>query len=564
MEAPIIDELQPDAARVRVEMEGSVAVVVIDNPPVNAASTAVRRGLVDAVTSLARLQDVTAAVLIGAGRTFIAGSDIREFDKPLVEPQLPAVIAAIEACPKPVVAAIHGAALGGGFEVALACDARIAAADAVVGLPEVKLGMIPGAGGTQRLPRLIGVAGAVEMIGSGRRVPAGEALSIGLVDQIGDGDLRAAAVALAQTLTAKRPVSAMEVARQDDAAIEEAAAAAARANRGIGAVREAIAAVRMAATLPFAEALAKERETFQRLRNGEESRALRHLFFAERRALRGPAGVATRPVEQAGVVGLGLMGSGIAAGFAVAGLEVLAVEEDETALRRGMERTGEVIRSIGKRTRLSADRVDAALARVHPVAGLAGLAAVDLVVEAVVEDFEVKKAVFGDLDRLLRSGAIVASNTSYLDIDAMAAATHRAADVAGLHFFSPPHVMRLVEVVRGAATAPEVIATLVGLGRRLGKVPVVARASEGFIGNRILSAYRQQCDFLLEEGAYPEAIDAALTGFGMAMGPYAVADLAGLDIAWRMRRRRAATRDPGARYFPAADRLCEMGRFGRK
>ncbi len=558
-----MDQPQPDAP-VRVEKDGDVAVIVIDNPPVNAGSTAVRRGLLDAIASVAADETVSAAVLIGAGNTFIAGSDIKEFDKPLLEPQLPAVIAVVESCPKPVVAAIHGAALGGGFELALGCDARVAVPGAVVGLPEVKLGMIPGAGGTQRMPRLTGVARAIEIITSGRRVPGNEAERLGLVDKVVTTDLREAAVAHARSLSRKRRLSEMTVPADAPGEIDAAAAKAVAAGRGMIAPGEAVAAVRMAESVPFAEAVRREREIFQGLRNGEESAALRHLFFAERKAMRGPAGAKARTVKRVGVVGLGLMGSGIAATFAVAGYDVLAAEQDASRLDQGIARAADAIRSMARRARLSDGDVEAAIARIARVGKLDELADADFVIEAIVEDMDAKEALLGDLGRILRSGAIIASNTSYLDIDRMAHAVPEPEDFAGFHFFSPAHVMRLIEVVRGARTAPDVIATLVAVARRLGKLPVTAGASEGFIGNRILAAYRQQCDFLLEEGAYPKDVDDALTGFGMAMGPYAVSDLAGLDISWQMRKRRAADRDPRARYFPAADRLCEQGRFGRK
>ncbi len=558
-----MDQPLPNAP-VRVEKDGNVAIVVIDNPPVNAGSTAVRSGLLKALGAIADDDTIAAAVLIGAGNTFIAGSDIKEFDQPLREPQLPAVIAAVEACPKPVVAAIHGAALGGGFELALGCDGRVALDGAVVGLPEVKLGMIPGAGGTQRVPRLTGVAQAITLITSGRRVPAGDAEALGLVDKVVGSGLREAAIAYALALPGKRRVAEMAVRQDRPEDIEKAAATAIASARGLSAPAEAVAAVRMAESVAFAEALRRERQIFQRLRNGEESAALRHLFFAERKAMRGPPAATARPVDRVGVIGLGLMGRGIAATFAAAGYGVLVAEQDTARLEQGIALAADTIGGMAKRGRLSEDEAKSAIARIEPARSLDAFAEADLVLEAVVEEMAIKQALFGHLARIVRRGAVLASNTSYLDIDRMAQSVEVPEDFAGFHFFSPAHVMRLVEVVRGARTAPDVVATLIAVARRLGKLPVTAGASEGFIGNRILSAYRQQCDFLLEEGAYPRQIDDALTGFGMAMGPYAVADLAGLDISWQMRQRRAAGRDPQARYFPAADRLCEQGQFGRK
>lgn len=552
---------------VRVEREGRVAVVVINNPPVNAGSTAVRAGLLEAVRSITADPGVDAAVVIGAGTTFVAGSDIREFGKTLVDPQLPAVLAAIAQSPKPFVAAIHGAALGGGFELALGCDARIAARDAVVGLPEVTLGMIPGAGGTQHVPRLAGIAKAIEIVCSGRRVSAGEALRIGLVDAVAEGDLRQAAVALAgKAGLGKRRLAEAVVPADAAEAVTAAEKAALRAGKGRPQVAAAIAAIRESATLPYAEALARERQVFQELRAGTEAAALRHLFFAEREAAKvaGLEAITPRVVKNVGILGAGTMGVGIAMCFADAGLDVTLVDQDEAAVAKGLARLRTTYAGSVASGRLEAEEAERRIARVRGAADIAAVAQADLVVEAVFEDMAVKEEVFRRLDAVARPGAILATNTSYLDVDRIAAATARPQDVVGLHFFSPAQVMRLLEIVRAEKTSAGTLATALAVGRKLRKLSVVAKVSEGFIGNRLYAAYRRQCEFMVEEGAYPEEVDAALEAFGFAMGPFAVADMAGLDNAWRMRQRLAAHRDPRERYCAIADRLCEQGRLGRK
>ena len=531
---------------VRVERDGDVAVIVIDNPPVNASSHAVRQGLVAAIREVDGDNGVAGAVIIGAGATFVAGADIREFGRPLAEPQMPAVVAAVMDSPKPFVAALHGSALGGGFELALACDARIAAPGTRVGLPEVTLGMIPGAGGTQHVPRIVGIATAIGIVCSGRHIEAGEAQRLGLVDRIAQGDLRKEAVAMVPG-TAKRRLREAKVPPEDAARVEEAAQAALKAGRKRPQVVAGIEAVKMSATKPYAEALAHEREVFQELRASPEAAALRHLFFAEREAVKVPGiGAATpREVKTVGIIGAGTMGVGIAMAFADAGIDVQLVEADPAALERGMARIKDP-------------------ARVHPSTELGRVAGTDLVIEAVFEDMGVKTELFGRLDAIVKPGAILATNTSYLDVNAIARATKRPQDVVGLHFFSPANVMRLLEVVRGDLTAPDVLATALAVARRIRKLPVVARVGDGFIGNRIFFKYRQQAEFMVEEGALPEEVDAALEGFGFPMGPFAVSDLAGLDIAWRNRRRLDATRDPRERYSSVADKLVEMKRYGQK
>ncbi|MDO8700745.1 MAG: 3-hydroxyacyl-CoA dehydrogenase NAD-binding domain-containing protein [Deltaproteobacteria bacterium] len=553
--------------KVHLQRDGDIAVLVIDNPPINAGSAEVRRGLLAAIESFKTDASLQAAVLIGAGNTFIAGSDLREFGQPLDEPQLPGVIAAIENCGKPVVAALHGAALGGGFELALGCDARVASPGTVVGLPEVTLGIIPGAGGTQRLPRLIGVPRAIQMVCSGERVSSAQALALGLIDQETVGDLRAAAVAYARGLNGvKSRLRDKPVPAHDEAAVTAAAVAARKAGKQRPAVLAAIEAVRSAAHLPIDQGLAEERAVFQQLRVSREAHALRHQFFAERDAAKQPAlaGVAPRPVQRVLVIGAGTMGSGIAIAALDAGFDVTLLEQDDAALQRGVSRIREHYTGRVQAEKMKAVVAAEREAHLNASTDWTVMAQADLVIEAVFEELTVKQEVFRKIDLHARPGAVLATNTSYLDLDAIAQATSRPQDVIGLHFFSPAHVMRLLEVVRGAATAPDALATGLALAKRLRKLPVVTANAFGFIGNRIYSAYRRQCEFMLEEGAYPQQVDAALESFGFAMGPFAVADMSGLDIAWRMRQAQAGGRDPSARYVHIPDQLCEAGRLGRK
>ena len=554
---------------VRVERRGSVAVVLVDNPPVNAFSQAVRAGLRWALDKIAGDAAIGAVVLAGAGRSFPAGADIREFGLPPAAPTLSEVIATLDALPKPSVAAIHGNALGGGCEVALACDRRLMSAEAGIGLPEVKLGILPGAGGTQRLPRLVGALAALDLVTSGRRLGAAEAVKLGLADAVVAGDLLDAAVAEALRLLRDGPaqprVSARSVPAFDRAAFDKAAAEVRRRARGQRSPVVAGEAVALAATLPFAEGLERERALFRDLVGSDQAKALRHIFFAEREAPKVPGLTATpRPVARVGVIGGGLMGSGIAAACADAGLAVRLVETDDAAARRAAERLGGLYLRQVESGRLSEAAAQQRLAHIACTADFASLVESDVIIEAVFEDLAVKQEVFRRLDGVARPGAVLATNTSYLDVDAIAAVTGRPGDVCGLHFFSPANVMRLLEVVRGGATADDTLATALALGKRLGKLAVVARVGEGFIGNRIFAAYRRQMEFLLEEGCLPQQVDLALEAWGLAMGPFAVFDLTGLEVAWKTRQRQAATRDPRARYASIADRLCEAGRFGQK
>lgn len=552
---------------VRAERDGDVLVISIDNPPVNAASLDVRRGLMQAISELQGAPDLRAGVIIGCGNTFIAGADIREFGKPLEEPFLPAVISAIEACSKPVVAALHGAALGGGFELALGCDARLAAANTLVGLPEVTLGIIPGAGGTQRLPRRVGIARAIHFICSGERIPAGRALDLGLIDAVVSTQLLPAAIAYARGLAGRKcRIRDENVPEAESAAIESAVQSALRAGKRRPAVLAAIEAIQASATLSFDDAMEKERTAFLQLRQSTEAFALRHQFFAEREAMKLPQSLqgSPKPVQTIGVIGAGTMGTGISICVLDAGMNVILLEQDEAALHRGSERIREHYK-----TRVSAGKLDRQQAsdrqsRLITATGWKQLSQVDLVIEAVFEDMPVKKEVFAKIDAHSRAGTVLATNTSYLDLDEIASATSRPHDVLGLHFFSPAHVMKLLEVVRGEKTHPDVLATGMALAKHLKKQAVVTGNGFGFIGNRIYNAYRKQSEFMLEEGAWPEQIDNALQAFGMAMGPFAVSDLSGLDIAWRMRKAQAGIRNPNERYVPVLDCLCELGRFGQK
>jgi 3-hydroxyacyl-CoA dehydrogenase len=560
------------AELVRLERHGDIGVIVIDHPPVNALSSAVRRGLVEALAELGADGSLRAGVLTCAGRTFVAGADIREFDTP---PPGAAttndVCRALDHCPKPVVAALFGTTLGGGLEIALACHARVISPDGSVGLPEVKIGLLPGAGGTQRLPRLIGALAALEMISTGRHVPAAEALQLGIVDEIGT-DIRGLATerarAMAQTGEMPRARD-RAVPALDRAAFDSAVEAVKRKARGAVAPGRAAEAVSWAIDLPFDEALAKESATFHELRTGAQSKALRHIFMAERAAAKPPkeqGGEASAPwpIKVTGVVGGGTMGSGIAIALADAGLKVTLVEITDEAVAAARKRIAAVYDRQAKSGRLSAEEHTDRLHRIHFSTNVSALSDADLVVEAIIENMDAKQEMFRRLSAATRRNAILASNTSYLDIEKMADVVDNPERVIGLHFFSPAHVMRLLEIVRPRRASPAVLATALALAKRIRKQPVIAGVCDGFIGNRIFAHWRMQCDFALEDGALPHEVDRALEAYGMAMGPFAVADLAGLDIGWANRKRLAPTRNPAARYVPIADWLCEAGRFGQK
>lgn len=560
---------------VRLEAKDGFAVVTIDNPPVNAGSTAVRAGLLACLHEAAE-RPFEGLIILGAGRSFIAGSDIREFGAPLAEPELPQVIAAIEASPHVVCAAIHGASLGGGFELALGCDLRIAAPNAVVGLPEVTLGMVPGAGGTQRLPRLTGVACAIELVCSGRRVKAPEALELGMIDALAHGsgasDLIAAAVTAIRAAPTKRRLRDMDVPPADAQAVQAAETNALRRGKGRLNVAEAIRLVTLSSDVPAEEALTSERASFQSFRLQDDAFALRHLFFAERAAMQidtknappAPAAPAS-DISRVGVVGGGTMGQGICRAILASGRPVTLVERTADARDKAAAAIAQAFDARVAKGRLDAEMAGRAKALLTASDRMADLSTCDLVIEAVFEDMAVKRDLFAALDGVVKPGAIIATNTSYLDIDAMAAAIpHRAGDVVGLHFFSPADVMTLLEIVRTKDSSHRTLATALAFAKMLGKQPAIARVAEGFIGNRIYAAYRKHAEFVLEEGASPQDVDAAATAFGFAMGPFSVGDMSGLDIAWAMRKRHAATRDPSARYVDIPDRLCKAGRFGRK
>ncbi len=545
-----------------------VLVVTIDNAPVNALSADVRTGLMAVFEHAEKDGNVAAVVLTGAGNSFIGGADIKEFGKPPVEPLLPDVIARIEIFAKPVIAAINGAALGGGLEVALACHRRLAASAAKLGLPEVKLGIVPGAGGTQRLPRLTGIAAAIDMIANGRIVSTAEALKLGIIDAAASGELIAEAVADAKAAIAApiRRTGSLTVQPEAPEAVDKAAADALRKARGQRAPAEAVRLVRLAATASLSDGLAEERRTFIALRDSEEAAALRHVFFAERAAgkVDGLDAVTPRRIETVGIVGTGLMGSGIAVSALNGGYRVIGVEQTGEAAEKGRERITGLIDKAVQSGRLDAAGRDERLRRLTVTAQMQELAKADIVIEAVFDDLAVKTELFQRLDDIVRADAILATNTSYLDPDTIAAATRLPARVVGLHFFSPANIMRLLEVVNCKETAPDVLATALALAKRLGKLPIVSGVTEGFIGNRIFSAYRREAEYMLEDGASPQEIDAALEAYGFPMGPFAVFDMAGLEIAWARRKRQAATRDPNERYVVIADRLCEAGRFGQK
>jgi 3-hydroxyacyl-CoA dehydrogenase len=545
-----------------------VLLVTIDNPPVNAASVDMRQGLFAAIEHAAAADEIAAVVVAGAGKTFVGGADIREFGKPMAEPLLPQVVNHVEASDKPVVAAINGAALGGGLEIALGCHHRVASSTARLGLPEVKLGIVPGAGGTQRLPRLAGVVAAAEIAATGRMVGVEEACALGIVDAVAQDELLAQAVAAARSLAGKPPrrTGDLPVPAMDGEAFDSMAAKVLARARGQDAPAEALRLVRSAVERTLAEGLVDERATFRRLSDSDQSKALRHVFFAERAAAKVERleGVEPRPVKTIGIVGLGLMGSGIAVAALDAGYTVIGAEMTAEAAAKGRERiAGLLDRNIAS-GRLDADGRAQRLARLTTSDRMEDLADADLVIEAVFDDLAVKTELFRRLGAIVRLGSILATNTSYLDPDVLAAATTHPERVVGLHFFSPANIMRLVEVVKCARTAPDVLATALAVAKRLGKLPVVSGVTEGFIGNSIFSSYRREAEFLLEDGALPEEIDAAMEAYGFAMGPFAVFDLAGLEIAWARRKRQAATRDPSARYVDIADRLCEAGRFGQK
>ena len=545
------------------EVQDGVAVVTVDNPPVNALSTQLRTDMMAAFNQAAGDAAAKAVVLIAAGRTFIAGADITEFGKPPRSPSLQDVIDGLENMQKPVVAAIHGTALGGGLETALACHYRVAVASARLGLPEVKLGLLPGAGGTQRLPRIVGVEAALEAITSGEPMAAAKALKVGLVDEVIDGDLKAGAVAFAGKMVGKplRRVRDLDdkvaAARGRPEIFAEFRKANARKFRGFEAPEYCIRAIEGAVNLPFDEGAANERKLFFELMSGVQSQAQRYAFFAERAAAKidVPADTPILPVEKVGILGAGTMGGGISMNFATAGIPVVLVETSQAALDRGLATIRKNYQSAVDRGRMTADELERRMARYSPTLDFNALADCDLVIEAVFELMEVKKEVFGRLDAMVKQGAILATNTSYLDVNEIAAATKRPEWVVGMHFFSPANIMRLLEVVRGSKTSPSVLATAMALGRKLAKVPVAVGVCYGFVGNRMLNQRQAEANKLILEGAMPWDVDRVIYDFGMPMGPFAMADLAGLDLGWKAETSRSST---------IREILCEQGRWGQK
>lgn len=565
---------------VNVRQQNGIVILTIDNPPVNATSHGVRAGLCSNLDQYANDPNALAFVLIGAGKTFIAGADIREFGKPAEPPSFHDLLARLDAIGKPVIAALHGTALGGGLEIALACHYRVGLGSVKLGLPEINLGLLPGAGGTQRLPRLVGPEKALDMILSGRPIGASEASKLGILDLVIEGqsqlDLEAGAVAFAlaklagvsgKSLLPKVSERQDKLQGFDPALFETTRKKNARKWYGQLAPFKIVDCVQAACTLNFAEGRAFEIAAFGELRNSPQSKALRYAFFAEREAAKIPglpADLSHRTIKSAAVIGAGTMGGGIAMCFANAGIAVKLLETSQAALDKGVERIRGNYATSVSRGSMSTARMEQALALMTPTVVYEDIAQADIVVEAVFEDMKVKHEVFGRLDQVMKPGAILATNTSTLNIDQIAEVTSRPQDVVGTHFFSPANVMKLQENVRGSKTSPEVIASVMGLAKTLGKVAVLSGNCDGFIGNRILAVYGRECDFLLEEGATPWQIDRALQGFGFPMGLYLMRDMAGLDVGWRIRQYREQFRDKTLRYSPIADRICEQGRFGQK
>jgi len=547
---------------IRTEHHDDVLVIISNNPPVNALGVAARQGLAAAIAGGIADESVAAMVLRCEGRTFFAGADITEFGKPMEEPVLATLVDTIEASPKPIVAAIHGSALGGGCEVALGCHYRVAVPSAKMGTPEVKLGLLPGAGGTQRIPRIAGVVLALEMTAKGDPISAKRALDAGLIDSMaGEDSLEADAVAFAREVAAQRPLprASQKIAVADPDAIAEFKRQNARRFRGFDAPAASIACNEKASDgSSYAQGVAFERQEFLKLMAGTQSAAQRHIFFAERLAAKidGIApDIALRPIRHVGVIGSGTMGGGIAMNFLSAGFPVTIVDMQQEALDRGAGVIRKNYEMSAARGRLTTDQVETAMAALTPTLDFAALADCDLVIEAAYENMDVKKEIFSRLDTLCKPGAILATNTSYLDVNEIAAATARPHDVVGLHFFSPANVMKLLEVVRGDKTANDVLATAMALAKKIKKVAVVARVGVGFIGNRMLLQRQTEASKLLLEGASPQQIDKVHTDFGMPMGPFQMADLAGVDIGWHRDQNRIET----IREALAAD-----GRWGQK
>ena len=554
---------KPTTSPISTRKHGDVLIVLSNNPPVNALSTAVRQGLVDAIAQAESDDSVHAVVIACEGQTFFAGADITEFGKPPQQPWLPMVVDAIEACSKPVVAAIHGTAFGGGLEVALGCHYRVADPSAKLGTPEVKLGLLPGAGGTQRLPRVAGVKKALQMTATGNPIGAREAFECGLVDRLVEGELIPHAVAYAEEVRDVRPLPRSsqfeeKVGNVDPAVFDDFARDNAKKFRGFDAPLKNIEAVRIACEKPYSEGVMDERRLFMELMSGTQARAQQYFFFAERKAnkIEGlPEGTEPRAVRKVGVIGAGTMGGGISMNFLSAGIPVTIVEMGQDGLDRGTGVMRKNYEATASKGRMMTEQVEKAMGLLSPTLDFNALADCDLIIEAVYENMDVKKEVFGRLDKIAKPDAILASNTSYLNIDEIAASISRPQDVVGMHFFSPANVMKLLEVVRGDKTAPDVLLTAMQIGKKIRKVPVVAGVCHGFIGNRMLMPRQVEATKLLLEGATPEQVDRVHVEFGMPMGPFQMADLAGVDIGWH--------RDPN-RIENIRDALCAIDRWGQK
>ncbi|MEP3277756.1 MAG: 3-hydroxyacyl-CoA dehydrogenase NAD-binding domain-containing protein [Stappiaceae bacterium] len=561
---------------VQYERKGEFALITIDNPPVNALSREVRAGLVEAVERYDNDDGAQVGILVCAGRTFIAGADIREFGKPPQEPFLPDVVNRIEACVKPIVAVLHGTTLGGGLEVAMGCHYRIAMGGTKLGLPEVNLGIMPGAGGTQRLPRLVGLEAALDMMTSGRPISADRAKELGLIEVIfTNQEPVEAGLDFARSLV-DRSAPTIRTSELNDKLDDPASSAPlledwreklSRKRRGEIAPQKIISALKIAYSEPFEIGLAKERELFSELMESDQRKGLIHAFFSERKVAKIPElkQAGPRPVETVGVIGGGTMGAGIAVAHLLSGLTVIMIERDKDSLERGIANLEGILKGSVARGKISAEQKQTLMdQKFSSSLRYDDLQSADIVIEAAFEDLAVKQDIFRQLNRACKPGCVLATNTSYLDINLIADVTARPEDVIGLHFFSPAHVMKLLEVVVPDKTAPDVVATGFSLAKRLGKVAVRAGVCDGFIGNRILSTYRKCADYMVLDGASPYQVDRAVTEFGLPMGPFAMADLAGLDIGWANRKRLASARAVRERYATFSDKICENGWFGRK
>ncbi|WP_030539417.1 3-hydroxyacyl-CoA dehydrogenase NAD-binding domain-containing protein [Sphingobium sp. DC-2] len=557
---------------VTYSVQDGIAEALIDNPPVNATSASVRQGLAEAIRAMEADPSVKALVVRCAGKTFIAGADIKEFGKPMADPGLPEVMAMMDRASKPIIAAVHGTVLGGGFEVALACHYRIADKDTRFGFPEVKLGLMPGGGGTQRTPRLAGLAAALPLLTEGNQIGADKALASNLIDAIAQGgDLAAEARAFAGQLAAQgkgpRSAAALPMPADDPALFKETRKTLARKMRGQTAPLRALEAVRLGYELPFDEAVKRELAIFRECMAGPQSKALRHLFAAEREVARIPglpADTPVRDIERAGVIGLGVMGRGIMMALASAGLPVVAIGLDQSHIDAAMKAIAKIWSSSVAKGSMTQEAMDKRLALITTSDDPRDLSATQLVIEAVTEDLEIKKAVFATLGQVTQPGTILASNTSFLNIDTLAQASGRAEDVCGMHFFNPAHVMRLLENVRAGQTAPEIVATIMALGKRIGKLPVLSGVCDGFIVNRMLSKRSREGFFLVEEGAKPADIDKVLLSYGFPMGPFALGDLAGLDVQAAARKARAASATERELRADFVEQMVAEGRLGQK